>query len=155
MKKIPVGIDKWTLVDDEDYDKVVSAGPWHMQGKAVSHSITVGLRKQKQIKLHRFLMNVTNPKILVDHENRNSLDNQKHNLRVATKSQNASNSKKSTGKSSKYKGVSFHKRRNQWHAEIVHNNKHHFLGYFREEEEAAIAYNAAAKEFFGDFAYVN
>jgi hypothetical protein len=95
---------------------------------------------------------------LVDHINRDKLDNRRINLRLATRSQNEANKAKRVSKSSsRYKGVTFTKStlKKPWRATITNNKKHTGLGYFATEEEAAQAYNDAALEMFSDFAYLN
>jgi hypothetical protein len=109
--------------------------------------------------MHRAIIDA--PKgMLVDHVNGDSLDNQKHNLRLATRSQNASNSKKANVKngSSIYKGVSLasgHHREKRWRAMLCLGGKRQSLGYYKSEVEAAQAYDEAAKRLFGEFARTN
>ena len=96
----------------------------------------------------------------VDHINNNGLDNRRLNLRVATRSENMQNKRKSgcmNGKNttSAYKGVNWHKSSSKWISRIRLNGVRKFLGYFKNEKEAAMAYNQAAKEFFGEFAQLN
>ena len=94
----------------------------------------------------------------VDHRNRDTLDNRRENIRVATVGQNRANSRKKLwrgGKSSQYKGVSFLKHNGRWRALIVKDKQAHVIGYFGSEIVAARAYNRAAVEFHGEFARVN
>lgn len=88
----------------------------------------------------------------VDHINRNKLDNQRENLRLATHSENAANA---GGKKNKegYRGIKAHRRK--WQAEIQKDKRKIFIGLYSTKEAAAIAYNIKAKELFGDFAYQN
>ena len=58
-------------------------------------------------------------------------------------------------KSSKYKGVSFHKRQNKWQSQIMVNKKHINIGTFYHEIIAALAYNIKAQELFGEYANLN
>ena len=92
----------------------------------------------------------------VDHINHNRLDNRKCNLRVCTHQQNMQNRAKGGGMS-KYKGVVFDKRplNKPWISQITTNHKHHKLGYFKTELEAAKQYNCAARILFGQFALEN
>lgn len=94
----------------------------------------------------------------VDHKNRDTLDNRRDNLRVATIGQNRANSRKKLwrgGKSSDYKGVSWHKRRCKWRAIIVKDKRQRELGFYDDEKDAARAYNRAALELHGEFACIN
>jgi hypothetical protein len=104
--------------------------------------------------------------MLVDHINRDKLDNRRSNLRLASRSQNEANKRKrrtqSGGKTtSRYKGVSFMKdwgtvvRTKPWRATITVDKKIIALGVYSTEEEAARVYNEAAKKHFGEYAYLN
>jgi AP2 domain len=91
-----------------------------------------------------------------DHRNRNGLDNQRKNLRPATKAENARNlpamRKVAT---SRYKGVSLHTLNGRWRARIKTDTGRVSLGVYATEEEAARAYDAAARVYHGEFAYLN
>ena len=106
--------------------------------------------------MHRLITNA--PKgLMVDHINHNGLDNRRKNLRLCTVSQNNRNRRPITrpNKGSKYKGVTFDKKRNLFKAEIQHNKKKYFLGRFKSQIKAAQAYDKKARELFGEFAYLN
>lgn len=112
--------------------------------------------KCRVLSMHREIMK--NPKgFLVDHWDRNGLNNQKINLRVSTKSQNNSNRRSMVGSVSKYLGVSLYKKTKKWVAFISHSglNKNIHLGYHNTEEGAALAYNDAALKYHGEFANLN
>ena len=93
----------------------------------------------------------------IDHINRDSLDNRIENLRPCTKAQNSMNGRVKRGSTSRFTGVSaaHHNKTNPWIAGIKLNQKRTNLGYFATEEAAARAYDAAAKEMFGEFASLN
>lgn len=105
--------------------------------------------------LHRLVMGVTDPRIHVDHINHDGLDCRKSNLRLVTHQQNHFNRRPNSGSTSKFKGVHWRKNEQKWGAVICLNNSRINLGYFDSEIEAAIAYDNAAEELFGEFAYLN
>lgn len=89
---------------------------------------------------------------LVDHIDGDGLNNQEVNLRKATTSQNLMNKRKQLG-ASIFKGVT--RNRNKWKSVIETKGQQSYLGVFDTEEEAALAYNKAARELFGQFAKLN
>ena len=142
-------------VDPEDYQKLTQY-PWQLvesrMGKGVLYAGCVD--GWKILYIHRVIMNVPEGKV-IDHKNRNGLDNTKRNLRIATRSQNCCN--RSSGKigSSKYRGVCYRKKGNNWEASIFYNGTYKYLGKFENEEEAARAHDEAAKKYHGEFAILN
>jgi hypothetical protein len=145
------------LVDDEDYE-YLNQFKWRAVKDYntfyASRSIMVnGLRKD--IKMHRLIMNVSDPKILIDHFYGNGINNQRYNLRICDNKQNQQNANPQTNNKSKYKGVSFNKIKNKWRARITVDKKTISLGYFREEREAAHVYNENCLKYFGSYANPN
>lgn|SRR5574343_451958 len=139
-----IGKGFFVLVDDEDYCRC-SKKVWHMTRNKRAKS----KHKNKIIFLHRFILNF--PHRMIDHINRNPLDNRKENLRLCNNSQNRANSPPKKGKL--YKGI--RKRGKNWCAQIILKKKSIYLGTFKTEIEAAKAYNKAAKDNYGDFAWLN
>jgi hypothetical protein len=151
----------FTLVDEADFailsqwnwsaSKTGGTGDrhWYAQRGRTPSEITEG-GKTAPILMHRYLLG--DPIEGVDHKNRNSLDNRRENLRKASTVQNSANSMSRAG-SSKFKGVSW--RRNRWCAVIRDHYKTTYLGSFDIEEEAARAYDEAARRLHGEFARVN
>lgn len=146
MKEIQLTRGYVALVDDEDYERVMEAGPY------ANRSTRKPDGRRTTVSLHRFLLGVTNSKIHVDHENHNGLDNQKANIRVCTRSQNRANAVKRGGVS-KYRGV--HKAAGKWGAKITINGQKIWLGRFADELDAALAFDSAARAHFGEFANCN
>jgi len=96
------------------------------------------------------------PKAFIDHKNQIKSDNRLNNLREASKQMNGRNRKSQKNNSSGIKGAYFDKNRRCWRAEIkVDGNAKKYLGSFKSKKDAALAYNAAAKLFFGEFAFLN
>jgi hypothetical protein len=91
---------------------------------------------------------------VIDHINRNGLDNRRANLRLATVAQNAWNSKKRNSHSG-YKGVCYDKVKQRWRAAIVNHGRRIHLGYFEDKIAAAKAYDEVAKKYCGQFALLN
>jgi hypothetical protein len=167
MKKIKIKSDKYpniyTLVDDEDYD-YLNQWTWNVSKGKLDTLYVVRIKcgktrkDQKTISMHRTIMNFPKDKV-VDHIDHNALNNQKSNLRICTQTQNKRNSRKRNKCKSSYKGVycrnQKEKRNKLWVARINVNNNVIYIGGYKTEKEAAIAYNEAAKKYFGEFAYLN
>ncbi len=153
MKEIPLTRGYVALVDDADYESV-AAHKWHAQisGRSV-YAIRSVPRQEKRTKIfmHSFIMGI----IGIDHADTNGLNNQRYNLRPASKAQNAINSRKREGTSSVYRGVFWNTQRQGWQARTIKNHKITHLGTFRDECDAAQAYNFAALESYGEFARFN
>lgn len=89
----------------------------------------------------------------IDHINGDRADNRPSNLREVTFAQNAWNAKGRRNTSSRYCGVAKYPR--GWVAYIQREGRREHLGVFRDEAEAALAYNAAAIRLFGPYAKLN
>jgi len=148
-KSIPLTQGKMALVDDEDFDKL-NQYKWCFDGQYAQSKIG-----NKTTRMHRVIFD--SPQ--VDHVDGDGLNNQRSNLRACNHTQNQMNSVKrkslSIKLSSKYKGVSWHKQTEKWRARIQTSQGCLYLGLFEVEEDAARAYDEAAKENFGEFARLN
>ncbi len=91
----------------------------------------------------------------IDHINRVKDDNRIENLRECVRSQNNGNQKLRGNNTSGYRGVSYSKCTRKWWAQINYGGVHHNLGYYATPGEAALVYNDAAREHFGEFAHQN
>ncbi len=150
MKEIKLtgarGIGKFVLVDDEDH-ALLSRMTWNLSKK--------GYVVHDHVYIHQIVMGFSDK--MIDHINRNPLDNRKENLRLVYHLQNLWNKGKRIDKkfSSKYKGVHWNKVNKCWTAQISYNDHTIALGNFKEERHAAMVYDLWALEFHGEFAYTN
>lgn len=155
MREIPLGRGLVALVDDADYDRVMAAGPWCARRSGprtyAQHHVRRAGRRAATESLHTFLTGWP----YIDHRNGDGLDNQRRNLRPATGTQNNANTRRRTDNTSGFKGVSWRPDANRWHARVQSGRKLRHLGYFDTAEAAARAYDAAARELFGEFARPN
>ncbi len=108
-----------------------------------------------RISMHRLIMNITDPKIYVDHRDGNPLNNKRSNLRIATPSQNSMNRGKTIENKSGYKGVLYEPKKKLYRVIIAHNKKVIRGGRFKDPKMAALKYNELAKQYHGEFAYQN
>ena len=156
MREIKLTQGKIALVDDEDF-KRINQYNWVLDRRKRILYATRKNQKNKvitKIYLHRFIMNAQKDQ-MIDHKDGNGLNNQKKNLRFCTQSQNCKNRIPSINGTSKYLGVSWYKRAKRYIAEIKHKGKHLHIGTFKNEGEAAIAYNIAALKYHKEFARLN
>lgn len=159
MKLIPVGNGRFAKVDDEDFYWL---NQWKWQSIKIGEKYYAFRSRRNnhlglscRAYLHRIVMRVEDPKIIIDHIYHDGLDCQKINLREATHQQNCWNKRSKGGSSSKYLGVSFCKDRKLWSASLKCGGIKINIGRFNNEEDAAKAYDIVAKENFGEFANLN
>lgn len=165
-KRIPIGKGKFAVVDECDFDRL-SKFRWRAikvhSGNVYAFRTTRyvrtsrGKRRREIIFMHSEILPGCRQ---IDHKDGDGLNNRRPNLRPCTQAQNNGNSRKrrtSYGRkpTSQYKGVSLHGPSGLWRANIGVNGKQKYLGYFKNERDAALAYDAAAKTIFGEFARMN
>lgn len=155
MKEIPLhgkyANGHVVLVDDVDYDKVKDMS-WHAERGKEGILYATGYREGRVIKMHRYILNAPRS-MLVDHKNRNGLDNRRDNLRQCSNGQNQQNARIGRNNASGFKGVS--PAGNRWRGLIYHHGNKFHLGYFPTPEDAACAYDVAALRLHGEFARIN
>lgn len=139
------------IVDAADYPAVAKHHWTAHRGNTTTYARA--LIDGTRILLHVFLMGAKEG-CTVDHANGNGLDNRRLNLRHATPSQQMRNIHGGRGRSL-YKGVSWANRQRKWVATISVDGKNRHLGYFDVEDDAARAYDAAARLHYGEFACLN
>lgn len=107
------------------------------------------------IRLHNFVFGYIPEGYIVDHINSNGLDCRSCNLRLATVKENTHNSSAKSNGLSIYKGVSYDHSREKWIASIQINGKTKHIGRFKDEKEAAKAYDLEAYKHYGEYAKLN
>jgi hypothetical protein len=156
------------LVDQQDYE-LVSLYTWNVweqerEGNTAGPYAITHIRRQDGTRTSVFMHTMVGRAMpggdrwrVVDHViNGNTLDNRRSNLRDGTKGNTHNQrARKSTGKTSRYKGVHWAAQSNKWMARITFEGKTRYLGIFEQEDDAARAYNAAAMELFGEYALLN
>jgi len=160
-KLISLTKEQFAKVDPQDYDwlsKCVWRAWW---SKNTQSYYAFGTGDNRLKLMHRMIIGATDPKQHGDHINHDTLDNRRTNLRVCSNAEGVRNRRPWGVLGTKgvtyisCKGGQFQ----YWRARINCNGKQFGLGYFPFTEdgkiEAATAYNIAAKEHFGEFAFLN
>jgi len=158
MKTIPLTRGFVANVDDVDFDWL-NQYKWHVNtNNRKTHFYAVARIGTVMKKMHRLILGVEDSEVFVDHRDLNTLNNQRDNLRLATRSQNAANRKIRARAGVSYTGVylngfnpdgSF-----RWIAKCKKNGKAHIETY-DSEIKAALGYNEMASRLHGEFAKLN
>ncbi len=156
-RRIYLDEGEWTLVDADVYYQLGHL-KWHIKGNGKKYYVVRDVKtdpgKTKLLSLHREITDA--PKgLVVDHRNGDTLDNRRANLRLATQSQNMQNVPKKENTSSRFMGVYFIKSAGKWGGQIRVKGKDKWLGSFKNEIDAAKAYDETAKKYHGEFARLN
>lgn len=155
MREILLTQGKVALVDDQDYEWL---SQWKWQAIRGHTGIWYAVRcegphsQRQYLLMHRVITDAPEWR-KVDHKDHDGLNNQRHNLRTCTCSQNLGNRRGRKNTASGYKGVM--QNGSGWQARIQCNGRRYCLGTFTHAGDAAQAYNEAALRLFGEFAYVN
>lgn len=151
-KEIQLTQGKIAIVDDDDFE-IVEKMKWCTQ-RIGKKFYAVSKLFGKRIYMHSFIMKP--PKgFVTDHADNDGLNNQRINLRVCTRSQNSANQAISGINASGYKGIHWREHKKKYQVYICVERKIHYLGYYSNKEDAAHAYDKAAKKYFKDFAVLN
>lgn len=154
------GKDKFVTVSDEDYDELMKYKWYLVRGgyaARVHNEMKNGHWRPVSVRMHRHIMGVNDPNIIVDHKDGNINNYERSNLRIASYAQNAQNARASKRRDSLsiYKGVSWSARGNSWRVVIRANGKNVNGGTFDNEIIAACRYDQLAREYHKEFAYLN
>lgn len=149
---IPLTQGKYAIVDAQDFEQL-SRRKWHaLKGSTTYYAVHT--QGRKSIRMHRMITKA--PKdMVVDHIDHNGLNNTRANLRLCTKTQNAQNQRPQKNSTSPYKGVHYDKKAKGYYAKITYKGKRITIGKFKNEIEAAKAYDKEAKKRFGQYACPN
>lgn len=156
LMEIPLTQGKVCLIDDKDV-KLIKGFCIGFDGRYVAL-----YKNRKKLYLHRVITGIQNKgkKIVVDHKNRDPLDNRRKNLRVVTATENMLNQTRSPGKTG-FRGVYYdpwswkskcgkfkYKRKKPYTAELKRYGKKYCLGRFKTAEDAHKAFLKKEKELF-------
>jgi len=159
FRRIRLTQGKYAIVDPQDYFRLNIYKWYAVRGGHTFYAVRGIWVKQLRQSMRLFMQNciIRKPNgYIIDHINHNGLDNRKKNLRIATQAQNARNARyPKKNCSSKYRGVWFNRQTKKWRASIVFNRKRKQIGYFKDEIQAAKAYDKAAMKYFGEYAILN
>lgn len=146
---IPLTQDKFAVIDEADAERVLAFN-WTAKRSAhgnawYAHRTEGG----RTVLLHRFILGDDCPPI-VDHIDRDGLNNRRSNLRGVTPQESVVNRERLVPTASGYRGVHLHKPSGRWHAAIGYRGRAISLRYHDTPEEAARAYDEAGRRLYGD-----
>lgn len=142
-------------IDTDDLPLVSRANIWRVSRDNKNGSLYVIGRMRnsetgmvRDVKLHRLVLGVTDPKLHVDHISGQTLDNRRKNLRIVTARENGQNGRKRRNNTSGHVGVTWSKSSGKWAAQIYVGGKNLYLGYFSDIKDAIAARKQAESEYF-------
>jgi len=153
-----------TVIDTEDLQRLKDLELyWHSHWNPSTESYYAkaserytaedGTRKGRTLSLTRIILNITDPHILIDHINHDTLDNRKSNLRPLSDRDN-SRYRESKNKNNKsgYRNVFWNKNANKWQVHIMINGKNELLGEFDDVHKAGQFAEEMRQKYYGEFA---
>lgn len=157
---IPLTRGLEAIVDDDLYEHL-NQWKWRAvecrPGKFYAARSVWEKPKYRNVYMHRYVAGLIGLSLdgFIDHHDRRSLNNQSDNLREATRKQNQANRGRPINNKSGFKGVIWIEAIRKWRAQITADSRTRNLGSYDTALEAALAYDAAAKDAFGEFADLN
>lgn len=141
------------LIDTEDVN-LVSQYTWCIKNKAKKDYRLVSLSDGKMKFMHRLIMRLEDPSIIVDHINHKQFDNRKAELRICSSVENSYNTSLSKNNTSGKNGVS-RMNNGKYRAYIFQNYKQIYLGVYDTLEEASAVRDRASILLYGEFANIS
>lgn len=144
-------------IDSED-EELISQSSWQWFTTNRGHTYAYSTRDgEAAVKAHRLILGLKRGDSSVDHINHDGLDNRKANLRLAGQSLNNGNrnAQRREDATSRFKGVGWDSKNCKWKVRIMKDAKEIWIGRFKNEEDAARAYDVAALSIFGEYALTN
>lgn len=145
---------KLILIDEDDFE-LFSSMVWYPNATIKKYWYVVSIKKNNGKCTFKKLHHLIFGDKWIDHINGNGLDNRKENLRKCTHSENCQNRKKKNNSFCKYKGITYNKKDSVFRAQLEKNGKVYSGGSFKNEEDAAKAYDKLALKYNGSFARLN
>ena len=142
-------------IDIEDYERCKEINWYDDYDSHIKTYYIRGNLDGKSIALHRYIMNVKDKDMVVDHINHDTTNNCHSNLRVVSSSKNSMNRRIREDNSSGHTGVRWHKVTQKWQADIFANGKNIYLGLFDNKTDAIKIREEAEKLYFGNYSYKN
>jgi len=142
-----------TQIDIDDLEKVIHFRGVNGRLRWIAHDSSeinavwgnYVFATDRKTRLHRLIMNLDDPTLIIDHINGDTFDNRKSNLRIITRAENNKNMRMHINNTSGGTGVSLDPRNNNFKVNIQLHGKKMFIGTFDSLEHANIAYRSAAK----------
>jgi hypothetical protein len=158
IKEIPLTKNQIAIVDEEDYERLIKfhwCADKDVNTYYARRIVSVN-GKRRGVKMHREVLGLTwGDGKMVDHINRNGLDNRKCNLRLVTPSQSGHNRRTRSDNKSGYRGVNWSKGSKLWVVRFGTEGKRYYCGRYKELEKAALAYDKVAFKMIGNEAQLN
>jgi HNH endonuclease len=161
VRQIVLTQGQTAIVDDDDFERL-SERKWNAAWSGSNCSFyaqsninsEISPTRQRTIIMHREIMRVEHGYV-VDHINRNTLDNRRCNLRICDRRENALNRNLQRNNKSGFKGVKKHTQCERWMATVQRDRMRKYLGLFESPIEAAEAYDDEVVKLHGEFAVTN
>jgi hypothetical protein len=157
-KKIPLTQNQFAIVDDDDYERI-SQHKWCVsRSKTCLYARRSGKYNGRKItiQMHRAVLGLEYAdNRVIDHINRNGLDNRKSNLRIVNQKINSYNCKMQRHNTSGYRGVAFYEQTNKYAAYIKIDGVQKHLGFYKTPIEAALAHDVASLLVYKENAIIN